>query len=491
VTNLSGTNLNNGHAVGLQGEGRDSPSKFPPYPKYEDSGVNWLGPVPSHWTVRRLRYAIDINPSKSEVRSFPPETIVSFIPMEAVGDDGGLDLSQERLLGDVLSGYTYVRDGDVTIAKITPCFENGKATVMRGLENGVGFGTTELTVMRPRLDRTTSDYLFRVVTSEPFRALGESSMYGAGGQKRVPDDFVRDFRIAWPPSDEQKLIARFLNHETAKIDALIAEQQRLIELLKEKRQAVISHAVTKGLDPDVPMKDSGVEWLGEVPAHWDITRLKYATCAIFDCPHETPIYDLEGEYLVVRTADIDEGVLESGRMYRLNEDQYRIRTRRSELERGDIVYGREGERWGHAAVIPVSGRFCLGQRMMQFRVGKDFCSTYLMYQLNSVNVYRQGEVETVGATSPHVNVSTIANFVLAHPPEREQRAISEYVESFVSSVDELIEVARDSSAYLSERRSALISAAVTGKIDVRAWQPDGQAGKPRYTESPEEVAAYE
>ncbi|XGA78995.1 restriction endonuclease subunit S [Halomonas sp. CH40] len=245
------------------------------YPEYKDSGVEWLGEVPTHWEVKRLRYVAELNPSKSEVRSLPAKSYVSFIPMEAVGDDGSLSLDQTRPINEVLAGYTYVREGDVTIAKITPCFENGKGAVMRGLKNRVGFGTTELTVMRPKAELTTSNYLYRVVSSEPFRVLGESSMYGAGGQKRVPDEFVRNFTIAWPPFKEQAEIQDFLDHETARIDALVEEQQRLIELLKEKRQAVISHAVTKGLDPDVPMKDSGVEWLGEVPEHWGVGKIKW------------------------------------------------------------------------------------------------------------------------------------------------------------------------------------------------------------------------
>ena len=246
---------------------------FPAYPEYKDSGVEWLGDVPAHWKVKRLRYVVELNPSKSEVRCLSPETLVSFIPMESIGEDGSLSLEQSRPIGELLAGYTYVREGDVTIAKITPCFENGKGAVMRRLENQVGLGTTELTVIRPRPKQTTSDYLYRVVSSEPFRALGEASMYGAGGQKRVPDEFVRNFDIAWPPYQEQTVIQTFLDQETVRIDALVEEQQRLIELLKEKRQAVISHAVTKGLDPDVPMKDSGVEWLGEVPAHWKLTRI--------------------------------------------------------------------------------------------------------------------------------------------------------------------------------------------------------------------------
>ena len=248
---------------------------YPSYPEYKESGVDWPGQMPSHWAVKRLRHVTDLNPGKSRVRGYDPEMETTFLSMEAVGEDGSLDLTANRLLSDVIDGYTYFQEGDVAYAKITPCFENGKAAILRGLKNGIGFGTTELTVLRSYSDHATPDYLFRVITAEPFRSLGKSSMYGAGGQKRVPDDFARNFPIPCPPLPEQTQIARFLDHQTARIDALITEQQRLIELLKEKRQAVISHVVTKGLDRDVAMKDSGVEWLGEVPAHWSTCKASY------------------------------------------------------------------------------------------------------------------------------------------------------------------------------------------------------------------------
>jgi type I restriction enzyme S subunit len=230
--------------------------------------------------------------------------------------------------------------------------------------------------------------------------------------------------------------------------------------------------VTKGLDPDVPMKDSGVEWLGEVPAHWKVTHLKYAASSIVDCPHETPIYDPDGDYLVIRTADVASGRLRSKKkMYRLTEEQYQIRTRRKILNENDIVYGREGERWGHAALVPESSTYCLGQRMMQLQASRYLDPRFLMLQLNTSNIYRQGEVDTVGATSPHVNISTIRNYALTEPPIMEQSNIADFLDESIGKADRLIVQAENMATLLNERRSALISAAVTGKIDVRDWQP--------------------
>ncbi len=214
----------------------------------KDSGIEWLGEVPGHWEVKRLRFVAELNPSKSEVAALDKEMLVSFLPMDAIGDDGKLNLERGKPIAEVETGYTFFREGDVTIAKITPCFENGKGAVMRGLTQGIGFGTTELIVARPKASQTSSDYLHSLFVSVVFRKNGEGRMYGAGGQKRVPDDFVRNFEIAFPPLEEQQTIAAFLDRETAKFDALTAEANRAIALLQERRSALISAAVTGKID---------------------------------------------------------------------------------------------------------------------------------------------------------------------------------------------------------------------------------------------------
>src|SRR5690606_30589933 len=219
---------------------------------------------------------------------------------------------------------------------------------------------------------------------------------------------------------------------------------------------------------------------GEVPAHWTVTKLKFVTDQVVDCPHETPIYDPDGDYLVIRTADIDQGVLKPEQMYRLDREQYTHRTRRMGLEKNDVVYSREGERWGHAALVPQDDLYALGQRMMQLRVCGSVCPEFFMYQLNSVTTYGQGEVDTVGATAPHVNISTVINYCLMRPPIAEQREISQYLSKTLGGLDCLLGESLEMKGLLQERRSALISAAVTGKIDVRGWQPPVSTQAPKF-----------
>ena len=450
--------------------------KIAPYPQYKPSGAPPLAQLPANWHFVRGRFVMSVNPTAQRAAEMLQADEVSFIPMEAIGEYGGLDLSRSKPLDEIGAGYTAFEEGDVIVAKITPCFENGKGAVAVGLTNGVGFGTTELHVLRTgvRLDRT---FLFYLTISHTFRVLGESEMYGAGGQKRVPPDFAKNFRVPLPSVDEQREIVRFLDAKTSEIDALLSKKRQFVEKLKEERSALIARTITRGLPPEAAeavglkpnsrTRDSGIEWFGVIPAHWKTTQLKYATSKIIDCPHETPQYDPSGQYFVVRTADVDAGTLDLGQAYRVDETEYLQRIRRGAVLPGDIVYGREGERWGFAALVPEVTTVCLGQRMMQFRVGKRFAPGFLMWHLNARCVYEQGSLDTAGSTAPHVNVQTIRNYQLVEPPLSEQIEIAAFIDRQVFRIDRTVRQALDVIARLIEYRQALITSAVTGKIDVR------------------------
>ncbi len=446
---------------------------FPRYPAYKDSGVAWLGPVPSHWAVKRLRRVVQLNPSKSETAALSRSSEVTFLPMEAIGEDGSLALDRLRPIGELESGYTYFAEGDVAIAKITPCFENGKGAVMRGLHGGLGFGTTELIVARPLPKHLDSGYLHRIFTSRPFMQQGEASMYGAGGQKRVPDDFVRDFAIALPPVDEQVVINAFLDRETAKIDALVAEQEQLITLLKEKRQAVISHAVTKGLDPSVPMKDSGVEWLGEVPAHWSVQPLGTLTRAIQTGPFGSQLHS--NEYVddatpVINPSNIIDGQLCPEPSATVT-DEVVERLAHHKLIAGDIVVGRRGE-MGRCAVVmqPQAGWLC-GTGCLKIQLNSTALPEFVWRYLSTETIKQYLSLQSVGSTMENLNTQILARVPVPVPSATEQAAICEAVSAQLKALAALESEAIAGVRLLQERRSALISAAVTGQIDVRGLAP--------------------
>ncbi len=422
--------------------------------------ASWLDTAPSHWVETRLRFVVRLNPSKSEASGMDRSEEISFVPMDAVGDNGSLRLDQTRPIGEVETGYTYFRDGDVVVAKITPCFENGKGAIMRGLIGGVGFGTTELIVARPT-GKTSAAYIYWLFNSAAFRKHGEGAMYGAGGQKRVPEDFVRDFPVALPSPPEQSSIAAFLDRETGKIDALVEAQRRLIELLKEKRQAVISHAVTKGLDPTAPTRDSGVEWLGEVPAHWDVKRFSkaviiaegqidprrepYASMVLIAPNH---IESWTGRLLAIETA-AEQGA-DSGKYV---------------FNAGDVVYSKIRPSLAKVVIAPCDGLCSADMYPLKGRPG--LTQSFLKWALLSPGFTAWAILESDRVAMPKINREKLNELRLPVPPEPEQTMIINYVESQARISDALIAEARAAILLLHERRSALISAAVTGKIDVR------------------------
>jgi len=215
--------------------------------KLKPSGLDWLGNVPEHWEVKRLRFSINSNPVKSEISNLGLDTMVSFVPMEAVHEYGGMNLDQEKEIKEVYAGYTYFRNNDVVIAKITPCFENGKGSLVPDLKNGIGFGTTEFHVLRA-LKNLDEKYLFFLTISVPFREIGASEMLGAGGQKRVPESFIKDFRFGLPPIIEQQAIVEYIQTATIKIDKMKLANLDAISKLEEYRSAVITSAVTGKID---------------------------------------------------------------------------------------------------------------------------------------------------------------------------------------------------------------------------------------------------
>ena len=215
--------------------------------RMKDSGVEWIGEIPEHWKVIKLKSASIFNPPKSEIKSYSGETPVSFFPMESIGDDGKLEHLYFRPISEVINGYTYFKNGDVVIAKITPCFENGKGALIEGMKSELGFGTTELIVIRP-LPILTKSFLYFLTITGLFRNLGEGAMQGASGQKRVPEKFVTNFKFGLPPLGEQIQISNYVKVNIHKIDDLISKQQKMIEFLNEYKTSLITHAVTGKID---------------------------------------------------------------------------------------------------------------------------------------------------------------------------------------------------------------------------------------------------
>lgn len=226
-----------------------------PNVKLKSSGVEWIGDIPEHWNISKIKRLVSFNPSKSETDvNLAEERMVVFLPMEKISANGQIDCSEKRSLTEVWSGFTYFRRGDVVIAKITPCFENGKGAHLEELETDFGFGTTELIVLRPS-SKIEGAFLRLHTSSKRFLELGEQHMTGAAGQQRISSEFVSDYRIGLPPVNEQKEILRYIDKNSRKIDRAISRSEREIELMTEYRTRLISDVVTGKVDVrdiDVP-----------------------------------------------------------------------------------------------------------------------------------------------------------------------------------------------------------------------------------------------
>lgn len=409
---------------------------------------------PTTWPKYRLRYLLERSRTQEELRRLSHAIEVNFVPMEAVGEYGGLYLSDVREAASIGTGYTLFFEDDVLVAKITPCFENGKGALARELTNGVGFGTTELHVLNPG-PALAPEFLFYITISHAFRLAGEASMKGAAGQKRVPDEFVQNFTLALPPLAVQYRIAEYLDRETARINVLVAEKVRMLALLEEKWATLVSRAVTRGLDPDAPLRRSGLDWLGELPAHWGIERAKNLF-SVRDERSET------GEEELLTVSHLT-GV-----------------TRRSEKEvnmflaeekagykrclPGDLAVNTLWAWMGAMGVCPIEGIVSPDYHVY---VSKgDLLPEYIELLCRSKPFVAEVNRWSKGVWSSRLRLYPESFFEmrLPVPPKDEQQAIVREVEAFQARVSELAGTLDRSLELAKERRAALITAAVTGWI---------------------------
>lgn len=217
-----------------------------PNARMKDSGIEWIGEIPKDWEVRKLKFNAKINFNGNK-RVSDPKTLVNFLPMEKVFENGDYDDESKQEYLIVSNGYTYFEDNDVLLAKITPCFENGKGTIVKNLKYGFGFGSTEFHVIRAN-DDYLPDFLFYLTKTHILRNMGEAFMEGAAGQKRISKEFIKEFKMSSPPIEEQINIVNYLNKQTSKIDKTIQKIQQKINLLEEYKKSLIHHVVTGKVD---------------------------------------------------------------------------------------------------------------------------------------------------------------------------------------------------------------------------------------------------
>ncbi|HHZ8505088.1 TPA: restriction endonuclease subunit S [Morganella morganii] len=434
-------------------------TKYKAYPEYKDSGVEWLGEIPAHWSIKRIKETASVisgYPFSSS--QFHPEKGFPLVRIRDINAkrteiffDGYVPSEAKINTGDILVGM----DGDFNVS----WWESGEAALNQ----------------RVACIRTATNALTRFIFyTLPFNMKVVNDLTYFTTVKHLSNTDILKTTFALPSEDEINSIVIFLDHETAKIDNLINKQQQLIELLKEKRQAVINHAVTKGLNPDVPMKDSGNDLLGKMPVHWKLTPMRFLSDNITVGIVVTPAkYYIDNGIRCFRSLNISESKIKDAEWVYISEASNNLLSK-SKVYTDDILVVRSGQP-GTAAVVDHEFDSCNCIDLIIIRSSERFNSNYICMQINSVFIKKQVGMASDGAIQQHFNVEVAKALVVVEPPKHEQSEIFKFLSEKNKYFERLIERSELQITLLQERRTALISAAVTGKIDVRDWvAPDTQ-----------------
>ena len=424
---------------------------FPRYPKYKPSGVSWVGDAPEHWPI--IRYKNVFKEKQSVPGNSLPSGSISF---------GRVVFKSDKTLHELTkASYQEVLAGEFLINPINLNYD------LKSLRTGLSDINTCVSpayiVLRAKAesDKNYLKYQLHLFDVSHMKTLG------AGVRQTITFGDIGSCSTCLPPLPEQTAIAEFLDRETGKIDGLVVEQRRLMELLKEKRQAVISHAVTKGLNPHAPMKPSGIEWLGDVPAGWEVCALRHSISGIFNGMSATQIDESETTVPVTRIETISFGTIDESRLGYIESSDAR-RDRR--LQIGDILFSNINSlsMIGNCAYYFGGREIYAGMNLLVIRPNNQRHARWLYWLIRSPLFRRIVE----SLAKPSVNQasipqSTISGIVIGVPPLHEQISIAEFLDTELAKFDTLTTEAQRAIDLLQERRTALISAAVTGHIDVR------------------------
>ncbi|AUD60359.1 hypothetical protein AYJ58_13080 [Shewanella sp. Pdp11] len=441
--------------------------KYQAYPEYKDSGVEWLEDVPRHWGAKPLKYLCSFNDdvlSDNTNKDFE----LCYVDIGSVSATEGLTRTETMTYDKAPSrARRLVQDGDVIVSTVRTYLE-AIAPINNPPSNMVV--STGFAVIRPNI-KLYKGYAAYCLRASGFIKEVVARSVGVSYPAINASDLV-SISIPSLPMAEQIQIANFLDHETAKIDTLIDKQQQLIKLLKEKRQAVISHAVTKGLNAKAPMKDSGVEWLGEVPAHWDVKRNKHLMEFVTSGSRGWAEYYSDDGQLFFRIANLTRDTIEPKLESIQNvKPPMGAEGERSKIKSGDLLISITAD-LGSVCVADdtIAGGF-VSQHVSLCRPNSLVISSrWLAYFVLSDAAKEQFIGSGYGGTKIQLSLEDIRELNIAYPPVSEQGEIALYIDTKLEKFALLMNRAESQVNLLQERRTALISAAVTGKIDVRHWE---------------------
>jgi type I restriction enzyme S subunit len=422
-------------------------------------------PAQYEWETIPLRYVSQLNPSVN-FSGFEEDDELTFLPMDRV--KRGYFIPNTDKFSKYSSSYNAFEDGDIVLAKVTPCFENGNIAVAEKLESGKGFGSSELFVIRStKVDRK---FLFYYFQSSAFKQEGEASMTGAGGLKRVSPDLLRQHHLPFPEEKTQRLIADYLDCETARIDALVAEKEKMLALLEEKRAALISCAVTRGLNSNVSFKPSESPWFNQAPISWSVERLKWVIKSVSSgVSVNASDQAVEGDtFGVLKTSAVVGGVFIPSENKSVWDTEYdRLAC---PVTRNTIIMSRMNT----PSLVGESGyvdadypNLFLPDRLWQISFDEKRVYVPFMASLLASKEARHALSAMATGTSPsmkNLSIEEMSNLLIPLPPIEEQKAIYGEVTKQEARAAPLKSELIKSLQLLKERRVTLITAAVTGQI---------------------------
>jgi len=431
-----------------------------PYPEYKPSGVEWLGEIPAHWDMKPLKRIGSMRggsgfPNDEQGKEDEEIPFYKVSDMNLLGNEVFMVTHNNSVshATAVRLGANVFQSEAILFPKVGAALLTNKRRILTRV-SCIDNNTMAFVVQRG----LTKFFYYRMLCIDMAR------LANPGAVPSLNEAEASEIVVACPPDFEQQSITDFLDRETARIDGLVAKKERLIALLQEKRTALISHAVTKGLDPTAPMKDSGVEWFGRVPSHWWVGPLK-REWEIVDCKHRTVPFVDDG-VPIVSIGEVQGFNLDLSNANRTTRSEYlQMIEGNRKPKLGDVIYSRNAT-IGAAAYVNSAEDFCMGQDVCLIRSDAND-QRFLVYQLRCPVVLSQLDALSVGVTFKRINVGQIKELFVCRPPPDEQRNIADHLDSKTAKLDVLIAKIRTGIERLQEYRTALISAAVTGKIDVR------------------------
>ena len=431
----------------------------------------WTDQLPDNWEAKPLRSAatyvvsnVDKVPDDNEI----PIRLCNYTDVynnEFITPD--LDLMQATASEAEISKFGVAVD-DVIITKDSESWDDiGVPALVRETAGDLVCGY-HLALLRPLKQKMDGAFLFRCLQAKPVRVQLELA---ANGVTRfgIPKSEIGTMRLPVPPLAQQQAIADHLDRETARLDALVASKERVLRLLAEKRRALITCAVTRGLDPNAPLRESGIPWLGEIPAHWKVIQLKFASVNLQTGPFGSQLHS--EDYVTCGTPVVNPSHLAGGRIHadaRVSVDEATAdRLAVHHLSLGDVVFARRGEMGRCGVVEPANVGWLCGTGSIRVRLRKDSAVPYYLALLFAeTGISEVLAVQSVGSTMDNLNTEILGGCHVPMPSLEEQRTIVDHVDRETIKIDAICAVTRRTITLLNERRAALIAAAVTGQLEL-------------------------